>query len=62
MCPLASLMQDQIAEGNSWGLNCSALQNVKDFFMQCFANNIIFALAEQALNSLVLVLVTSNGS
>ena len=32
ICPLASLMQDQVEEGNSRGLNCSALQDEKDYF------------------------------
>ena len=31
ICPLVSLMQDQVEEGNSRGLNCSALQGVKYF-------------------------------
>ena len=26
ICPLASLMQDQVEEGNSRGLNCKALR------------------------------------
>ena len=58
ICPLASLMQDQVEEGNSWSLNCSALQGVKYFLSSL--QQIIFALAEQALDSLVPV--TSNGS
>ena len=31
ICPLASLMQDQVGEGNSGGLSCSALKDVKSF-------------------------------
>ena len=57
-CPLASLMQDPVEEGNSRGLKCSALQDVKYFLSSL--QQIIFALAQQALDSLVLV--TSNGS
>ena len=33
-CPLANRMQDQVEEGNSRGFNCSALQDVKDFFIR----------------------------
>ena len=50
ICPLTSLIQDQVKEGKSLGLNCACLQDVKDSLSSCprlDSPQLIFTSAEQ---------------
>lgn len=54
ICPLTSLIQDQVKEGKSLGLNCACLQDVKDSLSSCprlDSPQLIFASAEQVLEN-----------
>ena len=49
VCPLSSIIKDQVKEGLSIGLNCVALRDLKD--IESVNSQIIFASAEEALNN-----------
>ena len=54
ICPLTSLIQDQVKEGKSLGLNCAPLQDVKDSLSSCprlDSLQLICAPAEQVLEN-----------
>ena len=48
ICPLTSVINDQVKEGKSLGLNCAALQDIAD--VSSGSTQIIFASAELALD------------
>ena len=52
VCPLTSIIQDQVKEGNSLGLDCTALKDGKDLSsVGSGTTRVFFALAEEVLHN-----------